>query len=213
VGIGLALLAACGVLAIGGAWATAAGGGTAVAIAVIAAGVALAAGAFLGRVRWLILPALALALPASAVAAADLDVRGGVGEREYRPLTASDVRDHYRIGVGRLAIDLRDADLSPGDHRLRIRVGIGQALLIVPPDVCVSSRAHVEAGEARVFDRHSDGVDVDWEDVRTAPAGTPRLVVDGDVGLGTFEVHHQDPDFGPDDDGLGNEACAGGRNG
>src|SRR3954468_1730290 len=97
-GLGLAVLALCGILAIGGAWAAAAGGEVAVAIAVIVAGLAMVAGAFFGGGRWLILPALALALPAGVVAAADLDVHGGVGERVYRPTASADVRGHYRVG-------------------------------------------------------------------------------------------------------------------
>ena len=76
--LGVALIALCFVLAISGAWAAAAGGNGVVAGIVIAAGIALIAGAFFGSwARWLILPALALALPAGVVAAADLDVRGG----------------------------------------------------------------------------------------------------------------------------------------
>ena len=208
-GIGLAVLAACIILAIGGAWAAAAGGGTAVAIAVIAAGAALVAGAFLGHARWLILPALALALPAGVVAAADVDVKGGVGERTYRPVVASDLRDSYRVGVGRLVVDLRDVKLPAADYHLRMKTGVGQALLIVPDDVCVSSTAHVGAGDVNVFDRNSGGVDVDWQDGRIAPPGTPRVIVDGDVGMGTFEVHHTDTPGRFATDEVGNVACAG----
>ena len=91
------------------AWAAAAGGGGVVAGVVIVAGVALVAGAFLGGARWLILPALALALPAGVVAAADIDVTGGVGDRAYRPASGRRVRDSYRLGVGHLVVDLRDA--------------------------------------------------------------------------------------------------------
>src|SRR3954466_9925168 len=81
-GLGLALLAASLILALGGAWAAAAGGATAVAIIVIAAGAALVAGSFVGApVRWLIVPALALALPAGAGAAADLGLKGRGGRR------------------------------------------------------------------------------------------------------------------------------------
>ena len=65
---------------------------------VIVAGVMLVAGAFIGRVRWLILPALSLALAAGFVSAAGIDLDGGVGEREYRPTSASDVRDGYGLG-------------------------------------------------------------------------------------------------------------------
>ena len=111
--LGLALIALCFVLAITGAWAAAAGGNGVVAGIVIAAGVALIAGAFFGSwARWLILPALALALPAGVVAAADLDVRGGTGEVTYRPDSAAAVRDSYRLGVGHLVVDLRDARLT-----------------------------------------------------------------------------------------------------
>jgi phage shock protein PspC (stress-responsive transcriptional regulator) len=217
-GLGLALLALCGVLAIGGAWATAVGGGTVVAIVVIVAGLWLMAGAFLGGARWLILPALALALPAGVVSAANIDADGGIGERQFRPAAASDVRDTYRLGVGRLVVDLRDARLGPGDHPVKIQMGVGEALVVVAPDVCVASHAKVGAGRVAVFDRESGGVDVDWQDDRTAPAGTPRLIVDGDVGLGQLVVSDRDPDsFGPDIGHgalfAGNDACVGGANG
>src|SRR3954470_18237019 len=185
-GLGLAILALCCLLALGGAWAAAVGGDVAVAIAVIVAGVAIVAGGFLGGGRWLILPALALALPAGVVAAADLDVKGGVGDRIYRPSDGADLRDRYRVGVGRLVVDLRDTHLAPGDHRLTMKVGVGEALLLVPRDVCVSSTAHVGTGAVEVFDRDSAGIDVDWEDRHTAPPSVPTVIVDGDVGMGQF---------------------------
>ena len=101
--IGVALIILCVVLAFGAAWAAADGGDTVVAGIVIAAGLALIAGAFLdGRARWLILPALAVALPAGVVSAADLDVTGGHGERTYRPATSDAVRSSYRLGAGKL---------------------------------------------------------------------------------------------------------------
>lgn len=56
----------------------------------IAAGGLLVVGAFTGGVRWLIVPALALAFGAAAAAAVDIDVRGGTGEGVYRPATAAD---------------------------------------------------------------------------------------------------------------------------
>ena len=86
----------------------------------IVAGLWLVAGAFLGGARWLILPALALALPAGVVSAADIDVDGGIGTRQYRPIAAASVHDGYRLGVGQLVVDLRDAKLPPGDRHLRL---------------------------------------------------------------------------------------------
>jgi phage shock protein PspC (stress-responsive transcriptional regulator) len=215
-GFGLALLAVCGLLAIAGAWATAVGGGVLVAAIVIVAGLWLVAGAFLGGARWLILPALALALPAGVVSAANVDIDGGVGDREYRPLAAGQVRDGYRLGVGRLVVDLRDANLPAGDRRMKVDLGVGQAILVVPDDVCVTTAARVGVGQVVAFDRDSDGVDIDWEDDRNAPPGTTRLVVDGDVGVGELRVTTQDPDSFRGDHFSrepGNGACIGGERG
>jgi phage shock protein PspC (stress-responsive transcriptional regulator) len=217
-GFGLALLALCGLLAIAGAWATAAGGGVVVAGVVIVTGVWLVAAAFLGGARWLILPALALALPAGVVSAANVNIDGGVGDRQYRPVTAAQVRDSYRLGVGRLVVDLRDAKLPAGDRRMKVDLGVGQAVLVVPRDVCVTTAAKIGAGDVVLFDRNSGGVDVDWRDDRSALPGTTRLVVDGDIGVGELAVTYEDPDdfahdHGGDSPQPGNDACIGSARG
>jgi phage shock protein PspC (stress-responsive transcriptional regulator) len=205
--LGLALIAVCFALAISAAWASAAGGDGVVAGIVIAAGIALIAGAFVGSwARWLILPALAVALPAGVVAAANFDVTGGYGEKTYRPASAAAVRDSYRLGAGHLVVDLRDARLVSGDHRIKIRLGVGEADLIVPRDVCVSTDSHLGIGGVEVFDRDNGGVDVDWQDERNASEGTPRIVLDGDIGIGALTVHHEE-DQGWNSE-RGNEACA-----
>jgi phage shock protein PspC (stress-responsive transcriptional regulator) len=218
-GFGLALLAVCGILALAGAWATAAGGGAIVAGVVIVAGFWLVAAAFVGHARWLILPALALALPAGVVSAANVSIDGGIGDREYRPVAANQVRDTYRLGVGRLVVDLRDANLPAGDRRMNVDIGVGQAVLVVPRDMCVTTKARIGAGDVALFERHSGGgVDVDWEESRTAQANKTRLVVDGDIGVGELAITYEDPDdfrsdrFG-DNAEPGNAACIGGARG
>jgi hypothetical protein len=64
--------------------------------------------------------------------------------------------------------------------------------VIVPDDVCVASAADIGVGGVEVFDRNGGGLDVQWSDARRAPEGTPRLVLDGDVGAGFLEVRHDD---------------------
>jgi len=157
VALGLGLLALSGVIAIAGAWAAAVGGGTVVAALVIAAGVMLVAGAFLGGLRWLIVPALALAIPVAIIAAADVDLDGGIGERDYRPATAADIRDRYELGIGSLTVDLRDTRLPKGPTEVTVDVGIGEGVVVVPENVCVMSRADVGAGAVEVFDRRAPG--------------------------------------------------------
>jgi phage shock protein PspC (stress-responsive transcriptional regulator) len=213
--LGLGVLLLCLAVFVAGGWATAAGGGAVMAALVIAAGAALLVGAFYRPVRWLVLPAVSLGLGVGFVSAAGIDLDGGVGERTYRPSLAADVRDSYELGAGRLVLDLRNADLPKGDFPVTMDVGMGEALLIVPRDVCVASRAKIGMGEASVFDRESGGIDVDFEELPTAPPAVTRVVVDADVGLGAFEVRHRDtaePQFvrGRFDDRSepGNRACA-----
>jgi phage shock protein PspC (stress-responsive transcriptional regulator) len=185
---GVLVLVASAILAVGGAWLAGTGGATIAAIVIIAAGAALAFGAFTGGARWLILPALALALPVAAVSAAGIDLHGGAGDRHYKPASAAELRDSYRVGAGRLVVDLREANLPPGDTPLKLRVGAGQAALIVPDDVCVASRAKVGVGEVRVFGVGHGGVDVDWSNQPRAARTNARVVLDGDVGVGQVLV-------------------------
>jgi len=209
--LGLGVLLGCLLLFLAGGWAAGTGGGALAAGLVIGCGVLLVIGAFTKTVRWIALPATALALGVGLVSAADLDLDGGVGEREYKPGVATDVRDRYKLGMGELVVDLRDASLPAGDTHMKLKLGMGEALVIVPRDVCVTSRADVGAGHVDVLGREGDGVDVDFEDSRRARAGGARLVVHADVGLGEFAVRHDrglDHGDGPfDGQPDGNGAC------
>jgi phage shock protein PspC (stress-responsive transcriptional regulator) len=191
---GLGLLVGCSALAIGSFLTSGLGGGVVVAALVIAAGAALVAAAFVGGARWLVLPAIAIALPLAFVSATGVDLDGGFGERHVRPGTLAEVKRSYKLGAGELVIDLRDVKLPAGDRRLKVGIGAGHALVLVPQDVCVASTAKVGMGGVVVFERDGGGVDVDWSDLRRAPAGTARLVIDGDVGLGLLDVRHNDAD-------------------
>ena len=218
--LGVGLLIACGALAVASFFASGLGGGVVVAGIVIAAGAGLVAAAFVGGARWLVLPALAIALPLAFVSAAGIDLDGGFGERREHPATLSELEQSYRLGAGELVVDLRDLDLPAGDHPLNVRIGAGHVLVLVPDDVCVASSAEVGMGGVVVFDRDGGGIDVDWNDGRRAPEGTARLVLEGDVGLGLLEVAHdedrdhdgrpwdrRDHRFGRDSDER-NAACA-----
>lgn len=186
--LGIGILILCAVVAVGGAWAAAAGGETVVAILVIGAGVVIAAGAFLRPVRWLVLPALALALSAGVVSASGIDLDGGVGERTYRPDSTEELRDRYELGMGDLTVDLRNADLPPGDTPVQLKLGVGSAQVIVPEGVCVATTADVGMGNVRFFQDDNGGVDLDFEERPGAPAGTSRVVVDADLGVGELRV-------------------------
>jgi phage shock protein PspC (stress-responsive transcriptional regulator) len=182
--IGVAIAGA----AVGVGLAAALGGGVVIASLAIVAGLALIGTAFVGGARWLIVPALALVLPLGIVSAAGIEFNGGVGDRDYRPATTAQLRDQYEVGIGSLVVDMRDIDLPRGTTNLAVDVGLGEAVLYVPSDACVTSDVEVGAGSSDVLDRDNDGVDVSYTDDAPAPAGTPELHVNADVGVGVIEV-------------------------
>jgi phage shock protein PspC (stress-responsive transcriptional regulator)/predicted membrane protein len=219
IALAIGILAGSAVLFFGAALAAAAGGGAAVAALVVVIGILLIVAAFRGGARWLILPALLLALPVGIVSAADVDIDGGVGDRDYRPSSLGDLRDTYKLGIGRLRIDLRDLELPAGDRPLRVDLGVGDAEVIVPESVCVALESRAGAGYVRLFDRDSAGLDVDWDSRPSAATDVPRLVLDADVGIGAIqvvhdpsEIDHGDRRFGPDfntvESSEGNVGCA-----
>jgi phage shock protein PspC (stress-responsive transcriptional regulator) len=192
-GIVLIALAGLGALAGGAALAVGLGWGVPVAIGIIVAGAVLAVLAFRGGARWLIPPVVAIMIGAGTASAADLDFRGGIGEREHRPLRAQSIPDDgYRLGIGYLVVDLRDLDWNAaGVVPLEVRLGAGQVDVFVPERVCVTGTTHVGVGESVVAGERNDGVDVDHE----AAAGsnrTPRLELDATVDAGQLRVINSD---------------------
>lgn len=187
--------------------------------AVVGVGGALVAATLMGGTRWLVVPAVAFALPVTVVTAADADLRGGVGDETHRPGTIAEVRDSYRLGVGRLEVDLRDVRFPAGDTPMRVKVGVGEAVLLVPEEVCVALESEVGGGYVGVLDREHGGLDEEWSNrAATPPPGTPRLVVEGEVGLGALFVadrpfeNQRGRTFEPGEFGD-NDACRGGAGG
>jgi phage shock protein PspC (stress-responsive transcriptional regulator) len=196
----LAIAAICAALAVAAcaAWATATGHGDVVAGVVIAIGVAIAATAFIADARriapWLLASALILGLPAGATAAADVRFDGGIGEREYRPASVTDLpADGYDLGVGQLVVDLRDLPWADNQTvSLSTELGIGQLIVSVPPGVCVDADAKGKAGELVVRGEKSDGVDLEVD--QSQPVGkAPRLDLNAEIQLGQLIVTDRDP--------------------
>jgi phage shock protein PspC (stress-responsive transcriptional regulator) len=204
VAIGLLVVGGLFTLAGAAAFAVGLGWGVPTAIVIIAVGGLLILAAFRGGARWLIPPAVALAIGGGVAAAADLDLRGGVGEREYHPVSVGAIpADGYRLGVGRLIVDLRD--LRWGKHRvvdLDVSLGMGQANVFVPKRVCVSGSTHTGVGESEVAGERNDGVDVDHS-AGLGSTATPRLDLNASVDVGQLRVVNSDtadvdtPGYGP----------------
>ncbi|HXC45873.1 MAG TPA: hypothetical protein VNU24_04645, partial [Solirubrobacteraceae bacterium] len=183
-----AVIVVCaGLLALAGAWLAGTHAQLA-AWAVVAVGAALVLGAFTRTVGWFVLPGVAFALAVATIAAAHVDLSGGMGDHLYRPQSLSEVRRGYQLGAGRLEIDLRNLRFPAGTTRLPVRLGVGELIVLVPRGVCLATSARVGAGFVGALERRAAGLDVDRSERPSPPAGTPRLLVDGNVGLGALLV-------------------------
>jgi len=199
--IGLAVIAA------GAALAGATGNGVLVALVVILVGAALVVAAFRGGARWLILPALAMAIPLGTVAAADIEFEGGIGESTHTPQTVRAIpADGYEFGIGDQQIDLRDLEWTERSViEVKAEQGVGRLLIAVPEDVCVDGNADATYGVVAIGGNETtDSLDADYR-------ATPRLELDAHIDAGKIEIVNDDDldldrdHFGGRDDISGGE--------
>jgi hypothetical protein len=74
---------------------------------------------------------------------------------------------------------------------VHVRLGTGQADVLVPENVCVGGSTHVGIGESEVAGARDDGVDVDHS-VATGSQAVPRLELDAKVDIGQLRVINSD---------------------
>ncbi|MEX2405935.1 MAG: LiaF domain-containing protein [Actinomycetota bacterium] len=122
--------------------------------------------------------------------AIDFPLGGGVGEREERPATIAALREEYRLGIGQLTVDLTNLSTAEldGDARTRVRVGIGQLVVIVPEGLAVLVEARATVGNVRVFEDEEGGFGVEREAGPGLDGRGPVLELVLSVGLGEVEV-------------------------
>jgi hypothetical protein len=158
--------------------------------ALIAVGLATAAGAFRGRQHALMLVGVALVVVLSAAVATDWDLdvplAGGVGERSQQPIAPADLAEH-ELGVGRYRLDLRGLQIPPGTTTVEARVGIGELVVEVPGGVSVKVQARSGLGNVQVFGQEESGLG-SRIDTSSEQGGDRRLVLDLRVGLGEVVV-------------------------
>jgi phage shock protein PspC (stress-responsive transcriptional regulator) len=147
----------------------------------------LIASAFVDRAYGLIPIGLAFA----AVLAVSLWIPSwwddGIGQRRYEPVAASELEPSYRLGVGELIVDLTRLPVQPGTTHVELDLGVGSALVLVPPGVNLDVRAHTDIGETELLNDDHDGSQSLHYD---APGSDATLVIDADVAVGKIEVSH-----------------------
>lgn len=141
--VGAAVLAAlCGALVLFGA-------GLVVVVALLVLGVVL----LVRRRRttpWLLVPLLATAVPAVAVAVSGERVAAQRGVELHAPLTADEIpKGGYRTGLGEQLVDLRSLDLPAGRTiTVKARSDLARTVVALPRKVCWNLDVRWRTGDA-----------------------------------------------------------------
>ena len=181
----VAMLDLLGVFPVGAA------GYFAAALATI--GLGLLVGTWFGRARWLIALGLvtAAALGVATVAESYDRVRGIDGNVTWAPTDRRDLADRYENNLGDAVLDLRAVDFDKQDIQVTVDVNLGNATVVVPANVDVTTVADVNAGDATVFGRHTGGLSGRrWEstDAGADGPGGGKLRLYVHVNAGNLEV-------------------------
>ena len=140
-------------------------------------GAGMLVGAWIGRARWLAIPALLLFPIVIAASLIHVPFRGGFGERIYAPASVTELLPEYRMVAGHLKIDLSRLDVGSSTVTVRASLVAGRMEVIVPQGAAVIVTGTLSAGSADLFGVHRDGNDVSLATLNPARAasGTIRL--------------------------------------
>ena len=165
-------------------------------VGVLVAGAALLAGAWTGRARPFVAPAVVAVALAAALVASNVRLEGGIGDARLTKADAADGSLVVRRAYGDVTVDLRHLR-SDRPVALVASVGMGDLRVAVPKEVRLRVDAHIGQGWIdsglvnRGFD-NSTGLGRTVEQTYPAPrAGDlpgPRVHVTADVGVGTISV-------------------------
>jgi phage shock protein PspC (stress-responsive transcriptional regulator) len=131
---------------------------------------------------------LALILVAifSAVAVAfawfDVSLGDGVGKHDYAPTSVAALAHGYKLGVGRLNLDLTRLPAG-APASVSAQVGVGDLRIVLPRDASATISTHVKAGKIDVLGQHEDGTNVGL-----VTGSGSQLTVVATVGGGHIEV-------------------------
>jgi phage shock protein PspC (stress-responsive transcriptional regulator) len=139
---------------------------------------------------------VAIATVFSVEALSGVPLRGGIGDTQWHPTTASQVASRYRLAIGNMQVDLGDVAFKPGTTHVTASVGIGNLVVDLPPGTSVSVSAHSGLGDVNVFGQNQGGFSTQRTVQLAAPVRSqtssnnagPHIVLDAQAGVGHVQV-------------------------
>ena len=161
------------------------------ALLVAVVGLGLVVGAWYGRVGGLValgvvlVPVVLVSLASDTV---EPDTSAGGGY--HRPAGVDEIPDAYRLGVGRLVVDLREVDFTGRVVETEAEVGIGELAVYLPQDVAADVSGRVGIGSIRTWDhlRTTSRQGIGITSGYASEGAEGMIILDAGVGLGQIEV-------------------------
>ena len=130
---------------------------------------------------------LLVALVGGALAATNVEISGGIGDRNETPESVADLEDPYEHGIGSLRLDLTELALN-ADTTVRAQIGIGELHVTVPRDWPLVIEADLGAGEIVLLGEREDGFDPEASAETDGDPGAPELRLELEGGIGQIRV-------------------------
>ena len=151
----------------------------------IVIGGGLLVGAWAGRARWLVVPGLVLLPILITVSVLPVRLVGEIGERRITGIDVLEAGGREQMAIGDFFVDLRDIPLGTTAD-LKIELGIGQLVIVIPDDRAVAIDAELGMGEL-VVNRNATG-GLSLERVTTIGEGDAQIRLEPDLGIGQLEI-------------------------
>ena len=162
------------------------------AVGLLVLGAGLVVGTWVGRARWLVFPAVLVLLPglvlSSVAAELDIPLGSGIGERSFGTTGVADLEPLYELGIGDLTVDLGNLDLDGQRVATEVRVGLGQATVVVPDDARVEVDWSVTGGQVELFDGDRQGRGLEGSATFPGEEGAGTIELDVDVAFGQITL-------------------------
>jgi phage shock protein PspC (stress-responsive transcriptional regulator) len=194
----LGLIALSAAVVLGGVLSILAVAGVDIPVATVAAAmlaalaIGLLVGAFRGRAKWLIAPAVILLLVAQAATVIPRAVSGswgaGVGDRIWIPAEPTPLP--YELGAGDAKLLL--TNLPAGPATISTKVGLGTLLVTIRPDTTLVIHGRIGAGDVKLpATTTTSGTSLVLDTTVPATSVSPAVTtvdLTVDIGLGELEV-------------------------
>lgn len=129
-----------------------------------------------------------LTVAALAVSVTPEPLPFSAGNRTHTVTDLADLESDYRLGAGRLRIDLREVELPSATTELTAEVAVGELVVLISPEVAVEGEGHVAMGEIASFGEQQGGFGPTVSFSEPGDGTGRVLTLDLKVGLGRIEV-------------------------